>query len=221
MKKLSNDDIKNLRWGSHIPCNTSILKTFPINGVLEIGAGLNSTPLFFNNCKTVISIENDLNWINHLKNNNLITETDNHKIVYHELPNYINRSTLRKDVSIEILDNAIDFYKSFLHKNLNLLFIDGYASLRLEALVKLHSYFDIIVYHDTEPRYDHCYDYSKFTPNLDYIQIFDKTFPANVGILINSKFEKLFPIFKKTFETEAYNYAKKFNTTCTVILEIQ
>lgn len=218
-KNLHPDKLRDLRWGSHIPTNTSILKTFPINGILELGAGLNSTPLFFSNCNKVITIENDLDWINKLKNENLITESENHKIIYHNLPKNITRSTHRNDISNNILRETIEFYKSNMTSDLNFLFVDGYAGLRLETLTHLHKSFDIITYHDAEPRFDKDYDYSHFIPSKEYFQIFDRTFSAHVGILISKKFENLIPLFKENFKIEAEKYADKFNTEYKVFLE--
>lgn len=212
------EDLKNLRWGSHVPANTSILKSFPITGVLELGAGYNSTPLFFNECETVISIENDLDWINKLKEDNLI-ETENKKLLHHELPDYINRGTYRKDIPKNILEESIKFYKSFITPEINFLFIDCYAGFRLEALEKLHTSFDVITYHDAEPKYDHCYDYSVFKSSKDYIHIFDRTFPANVGILISKKYSDLIGVFENQFAIESEKYASKFNSNFKVKLE--
>jgi hypothetical protein len=208
------EDLKKLRWGSHIPTNTSVLKTFPITGVLELGAGFNSTPLFFENCENVISIENNLDWINNLKQHKLI-ETETKKIIHHSLPNNINRSTLRKDIPKNILNESIEFYKSFITPSINLLFVDCYAGFRLEALEKLHTLFDVIVYHDAEPKYDFCYDYSKFKPSKQYRQMFDRTFPANVGILVSKKYENLISDFQNNLELES----EKYNSNYKPILE--
>jgi hypothetical protein len=218
---MSPENLKNLRWGSHTPVNTSVLKSFPISGVLELGAGLNSTPLFFDNCKNVTSIENDSNWINKLREENLIKETENQKLVYHELPEFINRSTHRRDIPKHILRESIEFYKLYMVSDINFLFIDGYAGLRLEALEKLYNNFDIITYHDAEPKFDHCYDYSKFTVNDQYIHLIDKSFPAYVGILISKKYENLIPSFKENFNKEVEIYAAKFNSYYKPILEIK
>jgi hypothetical protein len=209
--KMSPEDLKNLRWGSHIPANTSILKSFPITGVLELGAGYNSTPLFFNECKTAVSIENDLDWINKLKQDKLI-ETETKKLIHHALPEYINRSTHRRDIPKNILRESINFYESHITPDINFLFVDGYAGLRLEALEKLYTKFDVITYHDAEPRFDHCYDYSLFKPNKDYVHIFDRSFPANVGILVSKKYENLIVNFENNFNIEAQKYADKFNS---------
>jgi len=208
----NQEKLKSLRWGSHVPTNISVLKSFQVTGVLELGAGLNSTPLFFDNCKNVISIENDLNWIDKLREENLIKETENQKLVYHKLPEYINRSTHKRDIPKNILKESIDFYNSYITPEINFLFIDGYAGLRLEALEKLYKKFDIITYHDTEPKFDHCYDYSLFKPSEDYIHMFDRTFPANVGILISKKYKDQIIEFEKNFILEAEKYASKFDS---------
>jgi hypothetical protein len=51
-----------------------------------------------------------------------------------------------------------------------------------------------------------------FKPNDDYIHIFDRTFPANVGILISKKYKNLIFDFEKNFILEAEKYAAKFDS---------
>jgi len=217
--KLKPNVFKDLRWGSHVPINSSILKTFPISGVLEIGAGLNSTPLFFNNCSKVISIENDQDWINKLRNENLIIENDNHKLIHHEIPNKILRGTRRKDIPKNILDEAISFYKLFMTNDLNFLFVDGYAGFRLETLIQLHESFDVVAYHDAEPRHEYSYSYSLFKPSENYVRLFDRTFDAHVGILISKKLEHLIPLLKENYIIEAEFYSNKFNADYKIFLQ--
>jgi hypothetical protein len=218
-KKLSKEKFSELRWGSHIPMNKALLNSFSITGILELGAGTKSTPLFFKNCKNVISIESDIEWINKLKAEKIVEESATQKIVYHKVPESINRSTLRKDVPTDVLENATRFYHTFITPEINYLFVDCFAGLRLEALLRLYDKFDLIVYHDAEPEYDWCYSYSSFKPNKNYRHYIDRTFSAHVGVVISNKFSHLLDSFKNNFMLEAENYAKLFNVQHKPILE--
>ena len=216
--KLSKDAKRDLRWGSHVPLNQSILSSIPITGVLELGAGTNSTPLFFEKCEYVTSVESDKHWINKLINDQIVKETENCRLVYHSVPDSINRSTLRKDISKDVLDSAIELYTSLITPQTNFLFVDCYAGFRLEALEKLHEKFDVIVYDDVEPENEWCYSYDSFNPNEKYIRLVDKTFLTHVGLLVSNKYEHLIDNLKASFEVNSKNFANKFNAKHTPAL---
>lgn len=218
-KKLPYPVLRDLRWGSHIPLNLSVLHAFPITGILELGAGLNSTSLFFDNCSHVVSVESDLDWINKLINEKLICEDATHKIVHHKVPSTINRSTIRENISKDVLNNAVELYNSVITPDMNYLFVDCFAGFRLAALNNLYQKFDVISYHDAEPHEDKWYGYSKFRANDQYFHFVDRTFAANVGLLVSKKFEHLIQTFNDRFVIEAEKYAKKFNAEHQVVLE--
>lgn len=208
--QLERSQGRMLMWGSHLPLNISLLKIFPITGVLELGAGINSTPIFFQNSEHTVSIECDLNWINKLRSENIVQEDENHKMYHHIVPKKIVRQTPRGSISAKNLKLASDFYASFISPSINYMFVDCYAGLRLEALM-LYENFDFVAYHDAEPNADHYYKYSKFNPNQDYLHYIDKTFLAHTGFLIHKKFENLLEDFIKEYSIQAEIYAKKFD----------
>jgi hypothetical protein len=175
------------RWGSHVPINMSILKTFDIRGVLELGIGLNSTPFFFKYAPYVLAVETDLQWIERMRKS--LTEDDNHKIVYHEVPEYIIRKTRRADLDPKDLKKASKFMNSLVNDKLNFLFIDCISSLRYEALTTMYKKFDVITFHDYQPPGITNHYEGGFKPNSDYVMYRDETFIAHTGILIRKELE--------------------------------
>lgn len=208
---LSGDSHKLLRWGSHVPLTKAIIQTFPITGALELGAGINSTPVLFDRLPHVVSVEADLNWINKLINERHITLSNNHQIIHHVVPDTITRGTVREKIPNVTIMEALAFYQSFITPSLNYLFVDCYAGFRLEALRSMHERFDVVTYHDAEPHEDKWYGYSMFKPSPDYIHWVDRTFLANTGLLVHRKFAYLMPAFEAAYQIEAALYADKFN----------
>jgi len=195
-------------WGSHIPINKSILKTFNITGVLELGSGFHSTPLFFNSCDYAISVEQDKAWIKKLKEESQIVEDGNHCMIYQDVEP-CTRATRRKDISKDILDAASDFFiEVSADDKLNFLFVDCYSGFRLEALDSIHHKFDCIVFHDVQPRGMINHSYEHFIPNKDFVLLKDTTFVCHSGILIKKElFDEKFEELKDTFEKEVLEYA--------------
>lgn len=209
--KLAPQPHKDLRWGSHVPLTKAILATFPITGALELGAGTNSTPVLFSSLPYVVSVEADKGWIEKLRSEKLITETDNHRIVHHEVPADINRSTIRENIDPSVLANATKLYRSVMRPEHNYLFVDCYAGFRLRALNDLHTSFDVITYHDAEPKDDKWYGYSTFQADNGYNHFVDRTFMANTGLIVTKKFQHFMDKFLENYAKEAALYADRFN----------
>ena len=206
---------RDLKYGSHIPLNTSMLKWFPVTGVLELGAGMNSTPMFFKEVDTVTSIENDKNWIKKLRNSNVLKEDETHKIIHHSLPGWVKRGMRKAEIPQEMKDESIEFFESHITEGMNLLFVDNYAGFRLESLQKLYKRFDIILYHDAELSCDSSYGYSEFSPDSNkYYHFRDETFLANTGFLIKKGSQYSISDFVNILEEESKRYADKFNVSC-------
>jgi hypothetical protein len=212
--KLDGATRRNLRWGSHRALNISLLKTFPITGVLELGAGFNSTGLFFKRCGLVTSIESDRGWITKMIDDG-IEETNTHKLVHHQVPNQINRSVQYGDIDNDIHTEAVNLYRNNIHPFMNYMFVDCYAGFRFDAL-KLHNRFDVIAYHDAQEEH---YNYDKFEPHPLYDHYIDKTFLAWTGLLVHKKFAMYMDILLDNLDVESANYAQQFNTNYEVKLE--
>ncbi len=217
-ENLPGKDFQGLRWGSHIPLNKSLLQTFPITGALELGAGFYSTKLFFDACPVVTSIENDLRWIEKLRSEYDIIEDADHQMIHHIIPPEIKAGTLHSNIPSNIIDQAIEFYSSYITPSMNYLFVDCFAGFRMPALNGLYQKFDVICYHDTEEKYAWQYDYHLFNPNEDYLHYMDRTFDANSGFLISKRFQDLLPAFLDNYAREAGSYADRFNADYSVNL---
>jgi len=214
-------DFRTMRWGSHIPLNQSLIEAFPITGVLELGAGLYSTKMFFDLCPMVTSIENDLKWIQGLRSDPGIKEDDLHKIIHHDIPSNIKVSTLPSEIPNLVLDSAIRFYEAHMDQRMNFLFVDCYAGFRMPALNSLHHKFDIICYHDTEDKFKWQYEYDQFKPSKDHLHFMDRTFDANSGYLISKELAHLITKFTDTYAKNAEAYARRFNCKHRVALIAQ
>lgn len=198
--KLSSDEQKEIRWTSHIPLNVAILKSFPITGVLELGAGNSSTRLFHNMGINYLSIEQDANWI---------TELNLPNIIHYQCPDGYTRSTLRDEIPQGELNRFNTFCLN--HKELwsNYLFIDSYAGYRLSSLNGLYTEFSVIAMHDTEPKNDKCYGYSTFIPNNDYLYFKDSTWISHTSFLIKNSFIEYWPKFMDEFTRQCELFANK------------
>jgi hypothetical protein len=218
-EKLPPEKLRALRWGSHIPLNASVLKSFPITGVLELGAGFNSTPLFFKSTSHVVSVESDAAWIEKLRSDKTIVETPAKRFVHHEVPPWVSRSTTKEELTPELLDSAVSLYRSVRTRELNFLFIDCHAGFRLKVLVELHQEFDVIAYHDAEPKDDKWYGYSTFKPGAGYLHCIDRTFAAHTGLLVTEKFATSMDLFVENFAIESAEYANRFDAIHEVTLD--
>lgn len=192
--------------GSHIPVHKSVLSVFPVTGVLELGAGLHSTPLFFKHVDYVVSVESNRAWIDSLLRGGSVTQTKHKRIVHHKIPSTVIQTTPRDLIPPALLKSAIKFYSSFISPSLNYLFIDQYLGFRLESLMSLYNKFDVISYHDAQREQDHRYQYSLFRPTNQYSSYIYDTLPSHTGLLIKRELEHLIPRFKKSLEEESLNY---------------
>lgn len=194
-------------WGSHVPLNKSLLKTFDISGVLELGIGFNSTPLFFQSCDNVISVENDLDWIEKIKSEKIVVETDTKYIIHHDVGD-IKRTTRRHDLSDSFLISMNEYYKSLDVHLLNMLFVDQYSSLRLESLKAISDCFDVVVYHDVQRPGINNHYYGGFIPSDKFDCFIDKSYKVWTGLLINKELVHKIDKLKEILDKETYNYTK-------------
>ena len=191
-------------WGSHVPVNKSIMEFFDITGVMEIGAGYNSTPVFFKNAPYVVSIETDKEWVEKMKAD--IQEDENHKMVYHEIASHITRPTRRHAVSQDFLDQSYEFWMSHLDDRMNFLFVDCISSLRLEAITRLYEHFDVITFHDYQnPGIVNHYS-GGVTPPKGFNGYIDKTYRAHTGVWINKDIDFDLEAFRKVLDKNAKEY---------------
>lgn len=206
---ITSDMEKKIRWGSHIPVNNSVISALPITGVMELGAGFNSTPIFFKSLENVVSIEADAKWIATLQSEAGLVNTDTQLLIHHDVPTSIKRGTLRSNIPKSIRKEAIKFYSYHIKPELNYLFVDQYAGFRVDSLIYLHDKFDVIAYHDAQPADDPFYDYTAFKPSNDYLWFRYETFPGYTGVIVSKKFHTYIDDFINTLKLESELYASK------------
>ena len=198
---------QQIRWSSHTPINKSILRVFDITGVLELGIGYYSTPMFFRNAKKVVGVETDLEWINKMSSD--LQQDENHRLVHQQMPKRVKRPTRRKELTEQELLDARNFMLSMVESDLNFLFIDCISSLRWEALTHLYTKFDVITFHDYQPPGIHNH-YCDGLLNLsdDYEMFIDKTYISHTGLLLHKNVVGKFDELKRVHSEEVPQHHK-------------
>ena len=144
-------------WGSHIPVLVEMLKQ-TTGPVLELGSGMNSTPILSVMCKkdgrTFESYDNNLFWIRILNGETLYVEN------FDDVP-------LERKWSFVLIDHDP-------------------SERRIVDIKRLVDYADYIVIHDSEPDQEFRYNYSEIYPLFKY-RLDYKEFSTHTTILSNLK----------------------------------
>lgn len=162
--------MKNGEWkyASHTPLIKGILDLYKPNYILELGCGMYSTPLFCGYIGTNEDVEyhgidNDIDWINRIK------KTLGVSITHHDLGE-IDRSTTWGALSTSQRAGIQKYYEEIAYTLNNdqtkLLFVDGFACTRKIAIDVLKGFFDVVIYHDSQPKkgtdvFGHMYNQSR------------------------------------------------------------
>jgi len=151
-------------WSTHSPMNKALIELFKPKLIVEMGTGLHSTPLFLEStAEKLFFIENDMQWIEHIKSN--FNFDDRCEIIYQHLGEGIINSTKNRELSSAQRTDIANYYKTFATKinsidtQLKFLFVDHFASARTSAINNMFDSFDVIVYHDCEPKGIKWYEY--------------------------------------------------------------
>lgn len=170
-------------WGSHIPTNQALIDYLPIEGVLEIGAGLNSTPMFARSGVECVSIETDEEWVARMRAE--IGPLRGLDLVHYDLKDpSIKRNT--RTASREVEEQFLSFCQAKIRPDLNMLFVDGISSLRYVSVTELAKFFDVVTFHDYQDKGKKNH-YRGGIPKIENYDLFvDQTFEAHTGILIAS-----------------------------------
>lgn len=162
MATFTRKDFK-VRAGSHLPLLIELIKKSE-GPILELGTGFYSTPILHWLCadmgRKLVSYESSKDYFAIARN--YITD-------FHEV-NFVE-----------------DWSKIDLSGHWGLAFVDHYpANQRIKEIVRLVDNVDYIVAHDSEPRHDSGYQYSKVAPLFKYRYDYDKFYPHTL-ILSNHK----------------------------------
>ena len=153
-------------WASHLPLLEALLRNVAPKTIVECGMGHASTPLFLEyGTKTVFSVEHDRAWYRRILGSIDRTPSFVPRLV--ELGHGITSFTLRAAASRNQINAIEDAYASIALEvsglgEVDLLFVDTFSAARLSALVHLHSFAHLIIFHDSEPRNFKGYCYDRF-----------------------------------------------------------
>lgn len=139
---IESDDL--YAYSTHQPLIQAVLNLYKPQFVLELGAGLHSTPLFKGT--NYLGIENDRQWIDVIKKEFGVD------ITFHDLGD-IGISTYLHQMTEAQKEFIRNYYLSLDLPDIkpNLLFIDSYPSCRAIAMNTLRDKFDLMIFHDAEP----------------------------------------------------------------------
>jgi hypothetical protein len=203
------DDTFEYRWGSNRPVIKTIMEHFIPKGVLELGVGKYSTPLLYSYNIPLVSIESDKAWIDEVKS--LVPDRENFKLIHHDIG--IHFKTKYQDISNEVKNKCVEFYKKYITPDLEFLFVDHVSGLRASSILGLFDKFKFIVYHDAEAKQFKNYNYHSITPAItkDYFHFMNQTPLVNTGIFIRSEYEKELDDFIFKLQFNNMEYCKKFD----------
>jgi hypothetical protein len=190
--------------GTHLPVLQAILETFQPHGVMELGAGQNSTPYLYEHAPKLVTIETDANWVRQVVG--ICPPRENFTLIHHDIANVTSKTRMQA-IPVPVKHECVHFYQEILERNsdLDLLFIDHVDGLRGLALAALHDRFDFVIYHDAE---DPCYGYEMLGP-VDcgrHLQFVFRTFVPHTGILIDKRFADRLPEFSDNLDRHARAY---------------
>lgn len=187
MKRISERlVVEKNTMSTHVPVLKAVLECFEPTGILELGAGGESTPVFYEYGKKLVSIETDELWFS--KIGKMLEPRKDFELIYHDIGHGIHRKS--RGILKEIINDCMLFYSKVLseHAELNLLFIDHVTGLRASVLTKLFDRFDFVLYHDAEHSGYHYREFDK-VDSSDYHRLMFKSFKVWTGILIHKKYE--------------------------------
>jgi hypothetical protein len=191
-------------YGTHLPVLKSIVEVFQPRGVLELGAGKFSTPLFYHHVKKVVTVETDEKWIQEVAK--LLAPRDGFALIHHSLPHLIPKTRIGA-ISQRTKNECVKYYQEIIERNpgLDFLFIDHISGLRAWTLFNLYKRFDYIVYHDAE---DKGYGYEQFSgfDNGEFLHYILRAYIPHTGILIRKKFSNSLTEFQRLLNKNALGY---------------
>jgi len=153
--------------GSHIPVLVKVLE-ISTGPVLELGTGLNSTPVIHWFCN---------------ESKRQVESYESSEMFYLAARNY--RNDFHGVHSVEILGGWDNI--NFEATHWGMVFIDhAPGKRRVEEMIRLANHADYVVVHDTESRSDWHYKYSKGFPNYKYRFDYTKAYP-HTSVLSNVK----------------------------------
>lgn len=190
-------------WSTHQPLIRAIMELYKPTFVLELGIGNNSTPVLLEYTAKILSIENDLEWINVIKKT-----YEKIDVIHHNLEN-ITVNTLLNNLNAEQKKKIIDYYTNLEFPQLkpNFLFVDQYASCRALSINSLGEKFDFIMYHDCDPTGYNANQYSLINIK-GYNTYYLKTPTTWTAVMIKKEIDKGFKELSNIINSHIIIYKK-------------
>lgn len=182
-----------VRFGSHFPVLKAVLETFEVQGVVEIGSGLTSTP-FFAQHGAVTSLETNSKWITSVEE--ALAKFDEAKVVHIKIKalGKTDSWTMGTDfdsvfeTQSQVLSDVLMQYTTAIkaHSHLDLLFVDQEpVQLRALSLLQLYSRFKIVAWHDAEQSAINYEFFLKYANLTDYELHTSRLLSPHTGILVH------------------------------------
>lgn len=207
-------------WGSHKPLLKALIDIFNPYYVMELGIGLYSTPILYNNCIKYVGVEQNLEWINKILS---IPEFQNLEILHHNIDIKIDQKY--NDIKVSNKIELIQFYQMLknsliefgLPKNeYSMLFVDNYTGCRNIAINVMFDAFDIICYHDSEAVEWYGYDFNEELKN-NYSHYTLMTNCIGTSVFIRKSLKNLSCQLGHVIEAYIVQYAKQNNMDINLI----
>ena len=156
--------VNHYEWSTHIPLLKSLTEVMQPKLIVELGTGLHSTPIFLQStAEKLYFIDNDQAWLSRIQESNTF---DNRCTVrYHGLGEEITLTTFLRQLTAEKKAEISNYYIA-LSAEINsiavspkMLFVDHYTCARTLSINLLFESFDIIAYHDCQPKGTKWYEY--------------------------------------------------------------
>lgn len=156
--------VNDYEWSTHVPLLKTVVAALNPKLIVELGTGLYSSPVFLNSqAEKLFFIDNDKEWLNHVKENNNFDARCS--LIFHDLGSDIKLRTFLRELAPEQKNKIIDYYKDLSVTIGNepmepkMLFVDHFTCARTLSINTLFDKFDIIGFHDCQPRGISWYEY--------------------------------------------------------------
>lgn len=168
----------NSDWYTHLPIIEYFINNHEISFVLEHGTGVFSTQRLNSDNWNYMGFEESEEFYTKMQED----ESYKKRVCFFNLPSGINIGTRPCELDHDqvhaissdlfkikniLLSRGLEFNRyEQRNKNINILFVDGYTCSRTMWINTLYGFFDVIIFHDTEPNSWYDYGYEKISDNI-------------------------------------------------------
>ncbi len=196
-------------WKTHQPMIRAAMELYTPKFVFELGIGVFSTPLFLEYKTEYIGLENDIEWLNYMKDHYKF------KSIFQPLDDNITIGTRLFQLNPVQKARIFHYYENLKlpETKPNLLFVDQWTCNRTISINALKDRFDIIIYHDCQPP-NGIIEYEYNLINFEGFNVYFLTNPANwTGIMIRKEIDKGFEALAKQITPHMQWFENTHNVT--------